>query len=127
MSNLKDDSAKELREMEIWLTKLFLDPLTTQLDEIAFHIDIFETQEEYIIEAILTDFQQKEISVYLNERKIYIYAGGVKKTGKKYRMIEFPFLLVHRKVSASFKRGILEIFISKEQSAYGENRQIPIL
>lgn len=127
MSNLKDDSANELREIENWLTKLFLDPLTTQLDEIAFHIDIFETDEEYIIEAILTDFQQNEISVYLNERKIHIYADGLKKTGKKYRMIEFPFLIVHRKVCASFKRGILEIFIPKEQCAYGNNRQVPIL
>lgn len=127
MSNLRDDSTKELMEMENWLTKLFLDPLTTQLDETTFHIDFFETDEEYIIEAILTDFQQKEISVYLKERSIYIYADGLKKTGKKYRIIEFPFLIVHKKVSASFKQGILEIYISKERCKYGNNRQVPIL
>lgn len=127
MSTRKDDYSDDLKEIDEWLTKLFLDPLTSQLDETTFHIEIFETCEDYIIEAILAKYHQKDISVYLNEKKIYIYADGLKKKEKKSRVIEFPFLVTERKVSAYFNDGILEIFISKERWKCGKNRRVPIL
>lgn len=127
MSNFNDDSSKESLEMDKWLTKLFLDPLTEQLDETTFHIDIFETYEDYIIEAILTNYRRQDISVFLDNKRIAICAAAMETTKMKKRIIEFPFQVTKRKVSAYFKNGILEVFISKEPWKCGKSRQVPVM
>ena len=127
MSNFNDDSSKESLEMEKWLTKLFLDPLTEQLDETTFHIDIFETYEDYIIEALLNNYRRQDISVYLDDKRVAICAAAMETAAKKRRVIEFPFPVTKRKVSAYFKNGILEIYISKEPWKCGKSRKVPVL
>jgi HSP20 family molecular chaperone IbpA len=127
MCTEKKDSLFEMKEMEKWLTNLYLDPLTSFLDETTFRIDIFETDEEYILEAMLNDFESKEISVYVRDRQIEIKAEPKKKAAKekKVRVIELPFKM-NKKVRASFSKGILEIYISKTLPGSEKNRKIQI-
>jgi HSP20 family molecular chaperone IbpA len=116
-----------MKEMEKWLTNLYLDPLTSFLDETTFRIDIFETDEEYIIEAMLNDYESKEISVYVRDRQIEIKAEPKKKAAKekKARVIDLPFKM-NKKVRASFSKGILEVYISKTLPGSEKNRKIQI-
>lgn len=127
MVNEKDDKPLNLEAIDKWLENFFLDPLTSYLDETAFRIDLFETADEFIVEALLTDYTAEEVSVYLKEDKMMIQAGMQQLKQKnipKLRIIPFPFSVIHHYVKAHFDGGILEVFISKTSACKGKNRVI---
>ncbi|MDZ5472757.1 Hsp20/alpha crystallin family protein [Bacillus sp. 31A1R] len=123
MSGLKEEPSFDIEQMEKWLETYFLDPLTTYLDETTFRVDIFETDLEFIIEALLPDFNPKHISVYLCNNKIQIqtYKKGIGKKEYKKRTIDFPFSVIEKYVHAHYSEGILEVYISKEIPGSGKN------
>ncbi len=129
MASLNEDSLFDGNEVEKWLRKLYLDPLTSYLDQTIFRIDIFETEQEYILEALLSDYQCKDISVYIEDGQIKIEAVNtdLSEEGKKARTIDFPFKVIEKDVTATFSDGILEIFISKIKKGSGKNRFISVL
>ncbi|MFB6467751.1 Hsp20/alpha crystallin family protein [Cytobacillus sp. Hz8] len=100
--------------LEKWLESYFLDPLTSFLDHYTFRIDIFETAEEYILEALLIDFELTSISIYIDQCQISISVIHQGKTTS--RSVKFPILINKQVVSASFSKGILEISISKKKT-----------
>jgi HSP20 family molecular chaperone IbpA len=110
--------------MEKWLEHFFLDPLTSYLDQSAFRIDIFETETEYIVEALLTDYTAAMLSVELNGRELVIKA--VKDMETVSREVDFPFLLTEKQVTSRFSCGILEVNISKTEKGSGRDRKVPI-
>ncbi len=63
MNTKKDDDFIDFDQMEMWLENYFLDPLTSYLDQTQFRIDLYETEKEWIVEAILTEFNSSEITV----------------------------------------------------------------
>lgn len=128
MSDKKENLSFEMREMEKWLRKLYLDPLTSYLDDTTFRVDIFETDKEYIIEAMLTDYESDDISVCLTDKHIEIKANQKENATKetKLRIIDFPFKVINKEVRANFSKGILEIYISKEHPGSGKDRYISI-
>lgn len=119
--------------IEKWFENYFLDPLTSYYDQTQFRIDLYETDKEWIVEALLTDHESSDITVYVDEKKLLI-------TGKSNslpssidqdqqicsRTIEFPFPVNSYKINAAFHNGILEIFISKSDKEYKKNRFIPL-
>jgi HSP20 family molecular chaperone IbpA len=118
-------------EMEKWLENYFLDPLTSHFDQTQFRIDLYETEKEWIVEALLNDYLKSEITVLAQERKCIITAKKwslcFKEQKKRIRLIEFPFLIINQKINAAFENGILEIFISKaEKDEIGKNRFITL-
>lgn len=110
--------------VEKWLENYCLDPLTTQDDLIHFRIDLYETDQEWIVEALLNEYNSSEIKVFIKDNKLVITA--VKSTTPaaqqtKERTIEFPFEVIHQKVSANYINGILEVLISKNEKGPGKN------
>ncbi|WHY64599.1 Hsp20/alpha crystallin family protein [Neobacillus sp. SuZ13] len=114
-------------EVEKWLESYFLDPLTSYFDATQFQIDLYETEKEWIVEAILSDFETSEIKVYIEGNNLVISASKYPpsmKQQKRVRTINFPFLVVNQTVYATFSNGILEVFISKTDRCSGKNRYI---
>ncbi|WHY75115.1 Hsp20/alpha crystallin family protein [Neobacillus sp. WH10] len=114
--------------VEKWLENYFLDPLTSYYDQTQFQIDLYETEKEWIVEAILNEFEASEIKVYIEETILMISACKSPPSAilKKSRSIEFPFLVTRQEVSASFTNGILEVLISKTENGLGKNRFITL-
>lgn len=115
--------------MEKWLENYFLDPLTSYYDQTQFQIDLYETEKEWIVEAILSGFEASEIKVYIEEKKLMISASKSPpspKQQKRIRSIDFPFQIITQDISATFLNGILEVFISKTEKGLGKNRFITL-
>jgi spore coat protein M/HSP20 family protein len=113
--------------VEKWLENYFLDPLTSYYDQTQFQIDLFETDQEWIVEANLSDFEASDIKIYIEEKKLTVSARPPSRTQlNRSRSIEFPFYIKEQDISATFSNGILEIFISKIKKGSGKNRYITI-
>jgi HSP20 family molecular chaperone IbpA len=126
MVHKKDDEPLDPNVIDKWLETFFLDPLTSYLDETTFRIDLFETAEEFIVEALLLEYKKNEVSVSLTEDKIVIKVNDHhQRDAHKTRIISFPFSIVHHKVRATFESGILEVFISKNVVCHGKKRVVP--
>jgi HSP20 family molecular chaperone IbpA len=130
LSSKKEEESVDYDQMEEWLKNYFLDPLTSFCDQSQFRIDLYETAKEWIVEAILSEYQTSEITVFIEEKKLVISASKHTLPAnhhKKVRTIDFPFQIINQKVTATFKNGILEVFISKIEKELRKNRFITLL
>lgn len=115
--------------VEKWLENYCLDPLTTQDDLTQFRIDLYETDQEWIVEALLNEYNSSEIKVFIEDHKLVITAvksSTPSNHQKKERTIEFPFEVINQKVSANYINGILEVLISKNEKGSGKNCYITL-
>jgi len=105
MMNKKDDKPLDVSVVEEWLENFFLDPLTSYQDETIFRIDLFETAEEYIVEAMLPQTKKSNITVNLEHENIIIDVASDchNKENVKQRKISFPFSIIHHDVNANFE------------------------
>jgi HSP20 family molecular chaperone IbpA len=113
-------------EWEKWLETFFLDPFTTILDQTQFRVDIYDTNNEVIIEALLPDCTQADISVYLDIDQVVIKANSSSPKNERVRTVTFPFTIHTQKTTASYSNQILEIFISKIHQQKPQNRYITL-
>ena len=126
MVHEKDDKPLDLKVIDKWLETFFLDPLTSYLDETAFRIDLFETAEEFIVEALLLEYKKNEVSVFLTEDNILIKALHFhQKNEYKQRIISFPFSIIHHSVKATFKVVSLRYLFQK--IGYVRGKIVPFL
>lgn len=128
--SLQNHSVDDNR-MDQWLKNYFLDPLTTHYDHSQFKIDIYETDKEWIIEALLKDYVSSEITVKTENTKLIITAqkdafSSTTPFPSRVRTINFPFPIVNHHIHATFLNGILEIFITKTETGLGNNRYITL-
>ncbi|MEH6996605.1 Hsp20/alpha crystallin family protein [Neobacillus drentensis] len=110
--------------VEKWLENYCLDPLTTQDDLTQFRIDLYETDQEWIVEALLNEYNSSEIKVFIEEKKLIITADKSSTPSnqqKRVRIIQFPFQVINQKVTANYINGILEVLISKSEKGLGKN------
>jgi spore coat protein M len=105
-------SKKESNEFDQWLQILLADPFVDYLDETMFRVDVFETEEDYIIEAELPLYAIHQIQVKCCDNAAIIQAYEQKEACKE-RIVHLPFSLADRNVQAYFEKGILEVRISK--------------
>lgn len=117
--------------VERWMKNYFLDPLTSLCDYTQFRIDLYETEEAWIVEAVLNEYRSSEISVKLEDMRLIISAEKHSYSSrdshpKRIRTIDFPFSIIDHKVSAAFDNGVLEVFISKTEKGLGKNRYITL-
>jgi HSP20 family molecular chaperone IbpA len=131
MTSKNDDPSIDYNSMEKWLEIFFLDPLTSYLDHTQFRVDLFETETDLIVEAMLTNYDSSDITVYLqgNELKIKAEMPAASSDSNnlpKIRTVSFPFQVTDKKVMALFHKGILEIYISKIESGPGNDRFITL-
>ncbi|WML48179.1 Hsp20/alpha crystallin family protein [Neobacillus sp. PS3-34] len=117
--------------MEKWLEEFFLDPFTSFLDQTQFRIDLYETEKEWIVEALLMNYDSSEITVYISDQELTITAAksgnsSSTKDSVRKRIVTFPFLIIQKKIHATFKKGTLEIFISKTEPGLGKDRFVTL-
>lgn len=124
LNNERRVTSKEPTDLDLFLKDFFLDPHTSYLDQQQFRIDLYETHNEMIVEALLDGYNKDHISVYVNDYQIDIKATMGKTT--KQRSVYFPFKISNRYVHAVFQDGILEVFIRMDIISDGKNRFIPI-
>lgn len=131
MISKNEDDSVDFDHVEKWLENYFLDPLTTYYDQTHFQIDLYETEKEWIVEAILTEYLSSEIIIFIEKKKLLITAAkhspsSNQQKQKRIRTIDFPFQIIHQKVTATFTNGILEVFISKVEKENKKNRFITL-
>ena len=115
--------------VEKWLENYCLDPLTTQDDLTQFRIDLYETDQEWIVEALLNEYTSSEIKVFIEDKKLVITADKSSTPSnqqKRIRTIQFPFQVINQKVTANYINGILEVLISKSEKGLGKNCYITL-
>jgi HSP20 family molecular chaperone IbpA len=115
--------------VEKWLENYCLDPLTTQDDLTQFRIDLYETDQEWIVEALLNEYNSSEIKVFVEDKKLIITADKSSTPSnhqKRVRTIQFPFQVINQKVTANYINGILEVLISKSEKGLGKNCYITL-
>ncbi|NRD79593.1 Hsp20/alpha crystallin family protein [Bacillus sp. BRMEA1] len=121
----------DFEQVDKWLKDYFLDPYTTHCDLTQFRIDLYETDDDWIVEAVLNEYKSSDITVKVENKKLLIYAQKIGSTTsapcqKRFRIIDFPFPIINHHVNASFENGILEIFISKTEQGIGKDRYITL-
>lgn len=131
MVSQNEGSSINKSSLEKWLEDFFLDPLTSLLDQSMFRVDLFETNTDLIIEALLKDYDSSEISVYIEKNKLVITASKLSlssfnQSQVRVRTVDFPFRIIDKKVHAVFQDGILEIYISKNEDGLGKDRFITL-
>lgn len=131
MNKNEDKNEISQAEMEKWLNSLFLDPFTSYLDEIMFRVDLYDTDSEIIVEALLPDKQPSDIKVNIKDKQLIIIVSKEKDPSSKNetlltRNIDFPFPIIHKLVIAKYNNGILEVFISKNKKGSGKDRTITL-
>ncbi|WP_044894128.1 Hsp20/alpha crystallin family protein [Bacillus alveayuensis] len=121
-------SKKSVTEFEKWLEILLADPFTDYLDETMFRVDVFETGEDYIIEAELPHYAAQQIQVKCHDHAVIIQTCEKNEVCKE-RTVLLPFHLADKHVSACFEKGVLEVRINKETiGEYRDNiKYIPII
>lgn len=124
LSNCGGKPDEHLIELYQFLKDFFLDPQTSLLDHREFRIDVYETYNEVIVEALLDNYRKKDITVTLDGYHMVIEANKNNKTKK--RSIDFPFSVIHRDVHAIFQNNILEVFIGNKHLPHGQNRLVTI-
>lgn len=115
--------------VEKWLENYCLDPLTTQDDLTQFRIDLYETDQEWIVEALLNEYTSSEIKVFIEDKKLVITADKSStptNQQKRIRTIQFPFQVINQKVTVNYINGILEVLISKSEKGLGKNCYITL-
>ena len=122
---LHDVQMNEVKVFDEWVKKFFLNPETSNLDHQLFTIDIYESDDEYMVEAILENHEAKDINVRLKDNEILIIVEKPHKPFQKLfhkgkamapptqRKISFPFSICSRRVTAEFNHPSLVIRIHK--------------
>jgi spore coat protein M len=114
---------KQMNEVEIfdeWVKNFFLNPETSVLDHQLFTIDIYESDDEYMVEAVLENHDVKDIKVCLSNNELSITVSDPHKpilnkadTKPAQRKIPFPFPICSRRITAEFSQPLLVIRIHK--------------
>ena len=118
----------DINGIEEWMTQFFTDPFTSLLDEQTFRLDLFETGDEFIVEAELGEAISKEM-IALDVRKDHLHISildSKQKEQERKRTVILPFPIEKKKISATFINGILEIKISKSIPSHQSSPHIII-
>ena len=122
---LHDVQMNEVKIFDDWVKKFFLNPETSILDHQLFTIDIYESNDEYMVEAILENYEAKDIKIVLRDNEISILVDKPHKPFQKLfhkdkavtppaqRKISFPFSICSRRITAEFTQPLLVIRIHK--------------
>jgi HSP20 family molecular chaperone IbpA len=124
MNSKKNEKPFQTDLWEKWLESYFLDPFTSILDQTQFRVELYDSETEVIIEAMLPQHLSSQIDVNLDVSSVVIKVNSSK--NPKERIISFPFHINSQKVEATFSNEILEIVISKIHQVKQMNRNIPL-
>ncbi|CAH0346019.1 Hsp20/alpha crystallin family protein [Bacillus sp. CECT 9360] len=126
----RDDNNVKAGQFDKMMEEYFLDPNTNLLDQYTYRVDIFECNEEYVVEALFDEKKPGKIRVKANGEKLVITAFVKTKPDPVEKPIErtvpFPFSISSKKITAAFGNDILEIRISKKDDVFSSQKEIII-
>lgn len=128
MNKFDDSNPLSLNGVEDWMKQFLEDPYL--LDDYQFRIDLFETQNEYIIEAELSGYQPEQIQLNVKNDNFHIKLTDREKptidTILTERVVTLPFELEKRRIEALFQNEILEIYIKKNSKRKKNKSRIKV-
>ncbi|WP_159439911.1 Hsp20/alpha crystallin family protein [Bacillus sinesaloumensis] len=128
MNNFDKSNPFSFHGLEDWMKQFLDDPYL--LDDYQFRIDLFETQNEYIIEAELSGYQPEQIQLNVENDTFRIKLTDCVKppndTVLTERVVTLPFELEKKKIEALFRNEILEIYIKKNGKRKKKKNNIKI-
>ena len=136
MNIRKCSNPMNINGIEEWMTQFFTDPFTSLLDEHTFRVDLFETSEEFIIEAELGEKKKKEdiqITTCIEKIKISVQSNVCNQNEEEKnneeiaRTITLPYSIEDKEIFALFSHGILEIKIAKNCNCHQKRKTIQIV
>lgn len=115
MNKFDNSNPLSLNGLEDWMRQFLDDPYL--LDDYQFRIDLFETQNEYIIEAELFGYQPEQIQLNVKNDTFHIKLTDCEIPPNDKilteRIVTLPFELEKKIIEALFRNEILEIYIKK--------------
>lgn len=101
---------------EEWMNQFCSDSYVSSQYKDTFHVDLFETDEEYILEANIPDIIEKNILITKIETGLHIHIFC--NNTFLQRTISLPTTIIQKKMLACLENSLLTIHISKtEQDA----------
>lgn len=110
MTHSKRNDANDFDGMEEWLRHFFEDPFAWY-DE-TLPIDLYETSQQYIIEADLSSLQPTQITITLSGCEFILTAKSSEQTLEKQMML--PFYLNDKSIETECENQILTVAVNKE-------------
>ncbi|MBM7691412.1 HSP20 family molecular chaperone IbpA [Peribacillus deserti] len=98
-------------DFDEWMKAYSLDPFTTYLDYTVFRVDVFNTVEAYIVEALLDHCHSKDYMVLVKENELVIRLLVEKEHLE--RKIYFPSSIHSKTIQSTLKDDILEVKVFK--------------
>lgn len=95
--NQHGSQMNEVEKFDEWVKSFFLDPETCALDHQLFSIDIYESDDEYMVEAVLENHDVKDIKVCLCDNELSITVDDTDKHFLEKKKMHYP----HRERSLS--------------------------
>jgi HSP20 family molecular chaperone IbpA len=130
MDKKKRSKPSDLSCIEDWMNQFFTDPFSALLDYHSFRVDLFETSDEYIVEAEFTNINPEDIKIVTNQETLIISAhpslSANEDKDQLERSILLPFSLEKKMIEAFFSNDILEVKICKEGSCVRKGCHIPV-
>ncbi|MBL6010552.1 spore coat protein [Bacillus halotolerans] len=110
MTHSKRNDANDFDGMEEWLRQFFEDPFAWY-DE-TLPIDLYETSQQYIIEADLSSIQPTQITITLSGCEFILTVKFSEQTLEKQMML--PFYLNDKSIETECENQILTVAVNKE-------------
>lgn len=131
MSKDQHDDNVKAGQFDKMMEEYFLDPNTNLLDQYTYRVDIFECDEEYIVEALFDEKKPDQIKIKTDGAQLVINAfvktkPDVNKANPIERTVPFPFSINRKKITAAFSKGILEIRISKKDCVSSSQKELTL-
>ncbi|MEC1636544.1 outer spore coat protein CotM [Bacillus mojavensis] len=112
MTHSKRNDANDFDGMEEWLRQFFEDPFAWY-DE-TLPIDLYETSQQYIIEADLSSLQPTQITITLSGCEFTLTVKSSEQTLEKQMML--PFYLNDKSIETECENQILTVAVNKEMN-----------
>jgi spore coat protein M len=127
MGEQQSNEELENDKIDEWMSRYFLDPVTSYLDIMTFRMDLYESSEEYIIECLLEVPHMESISVIFKGDTIIVRVNKKVACQKEpagnflERSICFPYSIENKKITAELESHILTIKINKHLEEKNKN------
>lgn len=109
MNHSKRNDANDFDSMDEWLRQFFEDPFAWY-DE-TLPIDLYETSQQYIIEADLTFLQPTQVTVTLSGCEFILTVKSSGQTFEKQMML--PFYFNDKNIQVECENQILTVAVNK--------------
>ncbi|MEH6892333.1 Hsp20/alpha crystallin family protein [Bacillus sp. JJ864] len=118
----KKDCLFQVDGFEEWMNQFCSDLYANSPSPNGIHIDLFETEQEYILEADIPNVVEQNILIKKMETGLQINISS--NNSALQHMIFLPANIIYKKMLAYLENGLLTIHISKTEAALLTERTV---